>query len=260
MNIEPSSNRESLNYAFSLEFNPEILRVTAYISLIFMLLVGIIVTQRWVDIDPTTTVIYQLFGFNHTCNVLDHEPSRTIAAMLLPFWEIPFVLYIIFNFLRIKDAYYENHAPRSIFLISAIFLPIKLLLTVWFRVVFVRPPVSEELFLGHYLPYVGFQLLLCLVAFENILYFYSVKALPFNNSRSLAFAYLILLLLVTGTCISVGLSVALGHPILDLTGNATQRTIFRAIAGLYMLLSIPAPLCFSFLEMRRSPRHKLSFE
>ncbi|MEM9089447.1 MAG: hypothetical protein AAGC93_11965 [Cyanobacteria bacterium P01_F01_bin.53] len=260
MNIDQSPGKNSPNYTFTLTFNPEILRVTAYISLIFMLLVGVIVTKKWVEVEPTTTVIYQLFGFNHICNVLDHEPSRTISAMLLPFWEIPFVLYLIFNFLRIQDAYREGNAPRSIFLVAATFLPVELLLTIWFRLVLVRPPITEDLFFGHYLPYLGFQLLLCLVAFENVLYFYAVKALPFNNNRSLAIAYLILLFLVTSACISVGLSVAMGHPILDLTGNETQRTIFRAIASVYMILSIPAPLCLSFLEMRRSPKHTLSFE
>ncbi|NEP12980.1 MAG: hypothetical protein F6K14_22800 [Symploca sp. SIO2C1] len=258
MNVENSTNNKTLNYAFTLTFNPEILRIIAYIALIIMLSVGYIVTATLVEVDPHTTAIYKLFGFNHTCNVLDHEPSRTISAMLLPFWEIPFLLYVVFNFLRIQDAYREKKAPGYTFVIAAILLPIEMLLTAWFRIVFVWSP--EVNFLNHYLPYVGFQILLFLVAFENVLYFYAMKALPFKNNRPLAIGYLILLFTVTFLYVVIGLSTALGHPILDLLNNDGQRVFFQSLSKLYFVLAIPVPLLLSWLELKRSPKHTLSVD
>ena len=248
--------KNQINYTFTLKFNPEILRIIAYIGFIIMLVVGYILTETLVDVDPQTTAIYKLFGFNHICNVLDHEPSRTVTAMLLPFWEVPFFLYIIFNFLRIQDAYRENKAPKYAFLTSAIFLPIEILLTLWVRIIFVWSP--EVNFLNHYLPYIGFQILLFLVAFENVLYFYAVQALPFNNSRPIAIGYLILLFVPTVLYTVVGLSVALGHSVLDLVNNEGQRLLFRLITSLYTVLAIPIPLVISVFELKRSPNHTLS--
>lgn len=258
MNVGNSIQNKTPNYSFKLTFNPEILRIISYIALIIILVVGNILTEKFVTVDPHTTAIYKLFGFNHACNALDHEPSRTVSAMLLPLWEVPFVMYVIFNFLRIQDAYRENKAPKYTFVIAAILLPIELLLTVWFRIVFVWNP--EVNFLNHYIPYIGFQVLLFLVAFENVLYFYAMKTLPFKNNAVIAIGYLVLLFVVTLLYVLIGLSSALGHPILDLIGNAGQREFFKSLASFYTVLVVPVPLVVSWLEFKRSPKHTLSFD
>lgn len=245
------------SYKLSLTFNPEIFRVTAYVGLLLMFAAGWLLTRTFVSIDPHDTVIYQLFGFNHSCNLLDHEPSRTVSAMILPFWEIPFVLYAIFNFLRINHAYQDGALPRYTLLMTALILPVQLLLTVWFRIVFVWSP--EVSFLGHYLPYVGFQVLLFLIAFQNALYFHAVGALPFRNNRTIAVGYMALLTIVTTLCITLGMSVALGAPILDTVNDPAQRLFFRSLSNLYFLLAVPVPLALSWMEMKRSPNHTLSF-
>lgn len=243
------------NYALSVNFNPEVLRLASYAGLVFFLIVGFVVTHFFVHVPPTETAIYQLFGFNHTCNILDYEPSRTITAMLLPLWEIPFLFYLIFHVLRVHDGYREGVVPRYVFLVTLAFAPVQLLLTVWFRVIFVWSP--EEYFLGHYLPYVGFQFLLFLTAFGNVLYFNAVGALPFGR-RWLARGYLAVLFTVTALLITLGLSVALGSPILDSVGNETHLAIFRSLSMSYVFLVIPVPMVLSWLELRRSPRHTLT--
>ncbi|MEM0982112.1 MAG: hypothetical protein AAGH78_17810, partial [Cyanobacteria bacterium P01_H01_bin.58] len=224
--------------------------------LITLLIIGYVLTATLVDVEPHSTVIYKMFGFNHVCNVVDHEPSRTISAMLWPFWEIPFVIYVVFNFLRIQDAYREGKAPRHTFLLAVIFLPIKILLTIWVRIIFVQSP--EVNFLGHYLPYVGLQVLLFLVAFENVLYFQTMKALPFKNSRLLAAGYLSLLFVVTFIYVWFGLAIALEHPIIDPANNTGQRAFFRSLANLYTFLALLVPLYLSWFELKRSPKHTLS--
>jgi len=251
-----SENTQAPSYTFSLTFNPEILRIIAYIALIVMFAVGYILTETMVHVDPHTTAIYRLFGVNHACNLLDHEPSRTVSAMILPFWEVPFLLYVIFNFLRINDAYREKKVPRGTYLVALIFFPIEVLLTVWFRIVFVWSP--EVSFLNHYLPYIGFQILLCLTAFENALYFHAMNALPFNNNRTLANGYLVVLFLVTFVIVLIGLSTALGSPILDTVHDPRQLLIYESLDGLYFLLAVLMPMFLSWLELKRSPKHTLS--
>ncbi|BAZ80268.1 hypothetical protein PN497_22290 [Sphaerospermopsis kisseleviana CS-549] len=258
MTVDKSTKNEALNYSFSLTFNPEVLRLISYVALTIILLTGAILTAKFVDVDPHTTAIYKLFGFNHSCNLLDHEPSRTVSAMLLPLWEVPFLFYVIFNFLRIQDAYKEKKVPLYAYIVSAIFLPIEILLTVWFRIVFVWSP--EVNFLYHYLPYIGFQFLLFLVAFENALYFYAMKALPFKNSRLMALIYLLVLFVVTVGYTVIGLSSAFGHPILDLVNDPGQRLFFKSLTQFYTVLVFPIPMILSVFELKRSPKHKLSFE
>jgi hypothetical protein len=253
-----NANSTTPNYSFKLTFNPEILRIISYVALILILVVGNILTEKFVTVDPHTTAIYKLFGFNHACNALDHEPSRTVSAMLLPLWEVPFVFYVIFNFLRIQDAYREKKLPQYTYILATVLLPIELLLTVWFRIVFVWNP--EVNFLNHYIPYIGFQVLMFLVAFENILYFYAVKALPFRNNAIIAVGYLVLLLVVTVLYVGIGLASAVGHPVLDLINNASQREFFKSLASFYSILVVPVPLIASIIELKRSPQHTLSFE
>ena len=257
-NIENTNNNKTPNYVFNVTFNPEIFRIIGYVGFIVMLVVGSFLTNKFSGVDPQTTTIYKLFGFNHSCYVIDYEPSRTVSAMLLPFWEIPFVLYIIFSFLRVQDAYREKKAPLFAFIVSAICLPIALLLTVWVRIVFVWNP--EVNFMNHYLPYIGLHVLFFLIAFENFLYFYAMKALPFNNNRILAIGYLVLLLVVTLLYVVFGMSSGLGHPILDLINNNGQRLFFRILSSTYTFLVLPIPLILSFWEIRRSPKHTLSLD
>jgi len=258
MASKSSTDGGTPNYSFSITFNPEILRIIAYVGLIVTLIAGVFLTENFVTVAPDSTAIYKLFGFNHICNVLDHEPSKTVTAMLFPLWEVPFVFYVIFNFLRVQDAYKENKAPFYTYAVSAVFLPIEILLTVWVRIIYVWSP--EVNFLFHYLPYIGLQVLLFLVAFENALYFYAMDALPFKNSKPVAVGYLIALFVVTVLYTVVGMSSALGHPVLNLVGDPEQRALFRGITNFYTLLVFPIPMVLSILELKRSPNHKLSFE
>lgn len=250
-----TSQASAPSYAISLTFNPEILRIISYIALIIMLGAGYYLTDNFSQVEPTSTAIYHIFGFNHACNLLDHEPSRTVSAMLLPLWEIPFLLYVFFNFLRINDAYRENKTPKYVFIVAAIFLPLELLFTAWFRIVFVWSP--EVSFLMHYIPYIGFQILMCLTAFENVLYFDSVKALPFNNNRVLAIGYLVTLVTVTVVYVYMGLSAALGY--MDIANTPALRTTAEILSRIYTVLIIPVPLVLSWLEYRKSPKHTFTF-
>jgi uncharacterized protein HemY len=87
-----------------------------------------------------------------------------------------------------------------------------------------------------------------------------VKALPFRNNAKIAIGYLVLLFVVTVLYAGIGLATALGHPILDLVNNEAQRQFFKLLASFYTILVIPVPLIASIIELKRSPKHTLSFE
>jgi hypothetical protein len=59
MNVENSPKDQAPNYAFTLTFNPEILRIASYLALIAILVVGLIITKTLVHVDPQTTVLYR---------------------------------------------------------------------------------------------------------------------------------------------------------------------------------------------------------
>ncbi|MGK7958862.1 MAG: hypothetical protein AB4063_26915 [Crocosphaera sp.] len=87
-----------------------------------------------------------------------------------------------------------------------------------------------------------------------------MKALPFKNNKLIAIGYLVVLLAVTVAYKVVGLSSAFGHPILDLLNDPGQRFFFKSLTKFYTFLVIPVPIILSILELKRSPKHKLSFE
>ena len=77
-----TSSGAASDQKFSMTFHIETLRMIAYSTLVFMVGVGIVVTNTFVphelkDIQNTT--IFKIFGFNHICNVFDHMPSREIS-------------------------------------------------------------------------------------------------------------------------------------------------------------------------------------
>lgn len=152
--------------------------------------------------------------------------------------------------MRINDAFKEKKVPRYIFLIAATFFPLEILLT--------ENP-EESGFLFHYLPYIGFKILLLLTPFENVLYFHAMKALPFNNNPPAAIGYLFVLFTVTFLGVLLGMSVALGNPILDTVHNDNHRLFLQSLSRFYFFLAIPVPLVLSGLELKRSPKHTLSF-
>ena len=82
---------------FSLTFHVETVRLVAYSCFGIMLVVCGLITEFHVNkklMDPTTTVIYEIFGFNHVCNWFDHNPARQVASVLIPTISIPMILYI----------------------------------------------------------------------------------------------------------------------------------------------------------------------
>ena len=108
------------DHKFSVTFNIESLRLAAYSALVFMVGVGIVVTKLFVHDDPEHTVIYRIFGFNHICNVFDHQPSRTVSGILILFFIVPMACFVVLSHLRTADAARRGRVPAWLLRLVAV--------------------------------------------------------------------------------------------------------------------------------------------
>ena len=96
--------------------NVEMCRFFGYVGGIVLLLIGTFVTNHYVQwpfdgegFDAQATFIYELFGFNHTCTILDFNPSRTISAIAVMMSVGPFLMYVISNRFRMEHEYINGN-------------------------------------------------------------------------------------------------------------------------------------------------------
>lgn len=233
------------NNRFELTFNIETLRMIAYLALVAMVVVGVVVTAKFVDVPAESTVIFATFGFNHICNVFDHQPSRTTSALLVLTFIIPMALFVVTAHYRTRDAVVEGRVPRSLATYSTITTPFVLLSVCYTYLWFVNSPDGDYGFIAHYLPYVALQLALGLLAIHEVRFLIHTGRLPFGASPALARTYLWLLLAITVACQVAVFSLLLGVPILDSVNDPGQRTAFQILMYTYSFLAIVMPIFFA---------------
>ena len=86
--------KKDRSYVYSWTFHVESLRFYAFINFIIVLGIGALITEKsglGTIQDPTETVIFNMFGFNHACNWIDHNSARMIKAILF----LPLVAYTV---------------------------------------------------------------------------------------------------------------------------------------------------------------------
>ncbi|MBI3269419.1 MAG: hypothetical protein HYZ53_10400 [Planctomycetes bacterium] len=238
---------------FKLTFNIETLRLLAYLALLFMVVVGIVVTKLFVIMRLEDTVIFQIFGFNHICNVFDHQPSRTISSLLVLLFILPMAGFVLCSYFRTYDAAKEGRVPMGLQTYNKIITPFVLLSVCYTYMWFVNSPDGEYGFIAHYLPYVALQLALGLLAIQEVGFLAYTGALPFGASVRLAKGYLVVLLLTTALCQVAVFSLLLGVPILDSAKSPGDRTAFQALMYFYSFLAIVMPV-FLAAKNRRNGR------
>lgn len=116
------------------DINVEMCRFYGYFAYFIMMIVATIITYNFVDypvpgngFDPTATFIYQLFGFNHTCSVVDFNPSRTISALLVMLLVVPLIIYVILNRYRIEHEHINGNVGPKLFKFNQIITPLQLI-------------------------------------------------------------------------------------------------------------------------------------
>jgi hypothetical protein len=237
--------REVIANEFKLTFNIETLRMIAYLTLVLMVGTGIVVTKRFVHVPEDQTVIYQIFGFNHICNVFDHRPSREVSALLVLFFSLPMAAFVLCSYYRTYDAYKEKRVPAWLQHYNKIITPFCFLAACYTYMWFVNAPDTKADFLGHYLPYVALQLAFGLLAIQEVAYLIYNGALPFGASVGLAKTYLAVLITLTVACHAAAFSLLLGHPILDSPNNHNAAVAFQVLMYSYAFVAIGMPIFLS---------------
>jgi hypothetical protein len=265
-------------------FSIEIFRVVAFVSILSLFIVGGIISSLYVFApevpgttilgmtptgtrDVTDTAIYKIFGFNHTCNVVDFNPSKEFAAIAVCFFVFPFQMFLVLSHMRANLAHKNNEIPAWQVTYSTITTPFNLLTTGIIHLWFVNSPQMAYPdgygFIGHYIPYFLFQITMSLVAIGQLHYVIAVDKIPWNISAAIATFYVRFVIFITIFCQACVFAILAGHPILDSAAGGVEgtweRTLFVFVGNVYALTALVAPLIFSFTEMRNGDTNTITF-
>ena len=256
-------------------FQVEKFRLIAYISFWIMCFFAMFITSLLVapklgpcplteGADPTyglhCSVLVQHFGFNNICVNWDYSPSREATALIYPAFEYSLLLYIILNYLQIRNDYDNEKVGSYVFKSARVLLWFKIVLVAWFRMIFVCTVTQDPIpffgteisaVLGHTLGFIGMQFALILIAFENVAYaFYThqrVFCLPPRWTKVGAVTYLTTLILITCFKLSWAISFfATGTP--WFTGQLPH-----IVDRLWMVLAAVLPFFFAINGMCTEP-------
>ncbi|MBI3272002.1 MAG: hypothetical protein HYZ53_23615 [Planctomycetes bacterium] len=244
---------------FTLTFNIETLRMVAYIVFLLMLGVGKVVTTLFVKKHLEDTVIFHIFGFNHICNVFDHQPSRTISALLVLFFILPMAGFVVSSYYRTYDAAKEGRVPMRLQTYNKCITPFVLLSVCYTYMWFVNPPDGDYGFIAHYLPYVALQLALGLLAIQEVGFLVCSGVLPFGVSVGVAKGYLALLLSTTLACQVAVFTLLLGFPILDSPNDPTACMVFQVLIYFYAFLAVVMPIFLAAANRKNGRVNTISF-
>lgn len=239
--------------------NIEMIRFFGHFFYFVLLMVGKVMTDHFVEwpvkgepFDPTKTIIYEIFGFNHACNVLDFNPSKTVSAIVVVFCTIPLCLFVALNHYRMEHEFINGNIGPKLFKFNQIITPYQLIAFVYFYLVFVNSPHDRQSFVLHYIPYLMFQIGLVLNEIHQIEYLIARKDRELPTPKLIAKCPRILLRVFSVTLsVTLILSVAfvvsfvIGKPMVDT--STTSGLLFSQLLMLwFVVITLAVPLISSF--------------
>lgn len=270
----------------AITFHIETLRLIAVIMFDVVMIVCSVLTKHYVEIATEDTVIYKLFGFNHACNVLDHHPAREVGAILIVFMILPFATYIFLAHKRTWYAYECGRVPRWLYIFSTAVTPFNFISVCWCYMVskhrsgaggcrfcvflisvfaftssqwFVNNPDDDYGFLAHYIPYLTFQIMLALVAFQQVAYLACIDKLPCSVSPKIAWAYVVFLTALTIVYAIYVISILADNPVWDSVNNEADRLFAQIVSKVYSVFVLIFPVVFAFIERRNGDLNTITF-
>ena len=180
----------------SKEINIELFRFYGLLGIFVLLLTGKYVSQYAVifppkddpssiwhklfngaqsDFDAEQTFIYHLFHFNHTCSILDFNPSKTISALVMMLHTVSIDCFVILHYYRVTVQTDPMFDALKKF--TTIATPLQFVFFTYFYMVFVNSPDGEygtdegmNKFKWHYIPYMLDQTATLLMAVQQCWY------------------------------------------------------------------------------------------
>jgi len=171
-------------------FHIELLRMIGLSAFFLVFFVGGIITKIFVNIPPETTEIYRIFGFNHMCNSIDHNPAREIAAIMVPFAAVPLSLFYVLLYFKMEYMAKIGKIPTSLYTYTKYTTPFNVLVFSLMHMLMVNPPDGDYGFIAHWIPYAAVQWGTVFTAIQQVWYHIAVKKVPFGYSVLSAKIYL----------------------------------------------------------------------
>ncbi len=112
--------------------------------------------------------LVEAFGFGNICTYWDYTPATEVTALYFPFFEYSLVLYLFLDFVSTMMSYRRGLLPTWYWRLMQIFTPINMLLSAWFRMIFVAKAYDHTAW--HTAGFLGLQCVLINVAVMNVLY------------------------------------------------------------------------------------------
>lgn len=116
----------------------------------------------------TQSHLWELFGFPNICTEWDYSPSREITAMWFPLFEYSIVAYLLLDITNTTLSYKRGEIPLWFNRLSIIICWVTIFLAIQFRMIFVC--IAYDNPRGHTLGFLGLQVALLLIAFQNAFY------------------------------------------------------------------------------------------
>jgi len=173
-------------------FHIELLRMIGLIALFLVFFVGEIITSIFINhrIPPETTEIYRIFGFNHMCNSVDHNPAREVAALMVPLSAVPLSFFYVLLYFKMQYMAKIGKIPTSLYTYTKFTTPYNVLAFSLMHMWMVNPPDGDYGFTAHYIPYAAVQWGTVFTAIQQVWYHIAVEKVPFGFSVLSAKIYL----------------------------------------------------------------------
>jgi hypothetical protein len=168
------------------------------------------------------------------------------------------ILFLILSYFRTKLAVLNGEVEPWLLTFAKITTPIEIALSSVLHLWFVNSPQMESPegygFIGHYLPYMGFQISLVLVAINQLYYTIAIDKIPFGVPAWAATYYVRFVIITTIVCQACVISILMGSPILDSAAGGKEgtweREAFVILGKVYASTALFGPFIFSCWEMR----------
>jgi len=244
-----TTDSESKSHVYKWTFHIESLNFYGMLSFIVVLAAGALVTEKsGIDTieDPTETIIFELFGINHSCNWIDHNPVRMLAAILfLPLVQVPFMLYVLFWHCRVAKSAKTGKVPHWLLNVSRVLSPYNFITMSQLHLWFVNNPNDTYGFTAHYIPYLMFQISICVIQLLNILYLTYTGNIPFGVPPALAWSYFVLFVGITVVYSIFVISTLAGSPIIDATNSEGEKLFTSILSSSWGALALVGTLIIS---------------
>ena len=189
-------------------------------------------------------------------------------------FEYAFFTYLILDYIHLRLACKNVQGYNWLLTMGTILLPIKLVLTAWFRMIFVyniiQPvvPYGVRGVVGHTMAFVGTQIGLVIIAFEHIVFIWktNIVFVPFDARATKILAAIYLFLFASNTLFQIWFYFGLfwhRHTTLNVQGdhpNPNDQLMVLIIDRMWLFLVGFLPLIFAQVGRKTQAHIRVTME